>query len=348
MPANKAAYLPGVNARLELGDAPYTAPVPDQVVIKNCAAAVNPCDWIQQDTGLFITEWPYILGCDVAGTVEEVGSDVQYVKKGDRVLSMASAVYSTLEDGVPQMHRLAGGGGFQLYSVVRDVAISKLPDNVSFEQGSVIPLGFMTAASALYLPVYLNLPYPSVGAPKTNKYVFIWGGSSSVGSSGVQLALNSGFNVLTTCSAHNVSFCQSLGAEKAFDHRSPTLVDDVVKYLKGKELAGVFNSIADEDTLKKCVQIAQGSEGTAMIITIAPGNEQDYPDGVKIRSVMQHLRDRESLDRLVHEFLPKALENGAFKAKPDPLVLGKGLENAQKACDTLKAGVSASKVVIQL
>ena len=48
------------------------------------------------------------------------------------------------------------------------------------------------------------------------------------------------------------------------------------------------------------------------------------------------------------EFLPVALKSGQMKAKPDPYVIGTGLESLQEGIDKNKAGVSASKVVIKL
>lgn len=48
------------------------------------------------------------------------------------------------------------------------------------------------------------------------------------------------------------------------------------------------------------------------------------------------------------DFLPQALARGSFLAKPDPLVVGEGLESLQAACDRARAGVSAQKVVVVL
>jgi hypothetical protein len=47
-------------------------------------------------------------------------------------------------------------------------------------------------------------------------------------------------------------------------------------------------------------------------------------------------------------FVPEALENGRLKPKPDPLVVGKGLDKIQEAVDKQRAGVSAAKVVVEL
>jgi NADPH:quinone reductase-like Zn-dependent oxidoreductase len=56
-------------------------------VVKAHALAINPVDWKIQDHGIFIQNWPTVLGTDVAGEVYEVGSSVTAFKKGDRVIS---------------------------------------------------------------------------------------------------------------------------------------------------------------------------------------------------------------------------------------------------------------------
>lgn len=46
------------------------------------------------------------------------------------------------------------------------------------------------------------------------------------------------------------------------------------------------------------------------------------------------------------DFVPKALQNGSLKPKPDPLVVGKGLEKVEEGLNVQKKGVSAKKVVV--
>ena len=48
------------------------------------------------------------------------------------------------------------------------------------------------------------------------------------------------------------------------------------------------------------------------------------------------------------DFVPEALENGRLKTKPDPVVIGTGMDKVQDGFDKLKAGVSAKKVVVEL
>jgi hypothetical protein len=59
-------------------------------------------------------------------------------------------------------------------------------------------------------------------------------------------------------------------------------------------------------------------------------------------------KDPEATKVIWGDFIPKALASGQFKAKPDPIVVGKGLEKIQEGMDRHKKGVSAAKVVVTL
>lgn len=66
---------------------PISIPTPDrgQLLIKVQAAALNPVDWKVQANGIIVTDYPAILGTDIAGLVEELGDGVEGFRKGDRV-----------------------------------------------------------------------------------------------------------------------------------------------------------------------------------------------------------------------------------------------------------------------
>ena len=83
---NRAAWLREAGKPLEVGDAPMPSAGPGEIVVKNAAVAINPLDCHQQDVGVFVQQWPAIIGCDVAGEVYEVGPGVDRFKQGDRVI----------------------------------------------------------------------------------------------------------------------------------------------------------------------------------------------------------------------------------------------------------------------
>src|SRR4051794_34450982 len=86
---NNAAWLDKAGASLEVRSADIGKPGADEVLIKVRAIALNPVDYFMRDYGILVQNWPTILGTDLAGEVEEVGSDVTDLKKGQRVLALA-------------------------------------------------------------------------------------------------------------------------------------------------------------------------------------------------------------------------------------------------------------------
>jgi len=88
MPSNTAAWYMEARAKpLVVGDAPYPTPEANEMTVQNKAVGINPVDWKVQDYGIFIQNFPMVLGTDVAGEVVEVGSQVTNFKKGDRIVS---------------------------------------------------------------------------------------------------------------------------------------------------------------------------------------------------------------------------------------------------------------------
>jgi NADPH:quinone reductase-like Zn-dependent oxidoreductase len=87
MVLNEAAWLHQANTSLVVGEAPMPTAGPNEIVVRNHAIAINPLDCHMQSSGVFVQQWPAILGCDVAGEVHGVGSEAHgRFKIGDRVV----------------------------------------------------------------------------------------------------------------------------------------------------------------------------------------------------------------------------------------------------------------------
>lgn len=265
------------------------------------------------------------------------------IYNGLSMLTNAPSHVLSLATGQPE------DGGFQQYTRAAAVFTAKIPDSLSFSQASVIPLALDTAAHGLYDSKdkgFLGLDYPSLTPSPSGKTVLVWGGSSSVGALTVQLAVASGAKVVTVASKHNLDFVKSLGATEALDYNSPSAVDDVVAALKsvGGEFAGIYDAIATEASAKFCFPIGDKMGGSNVAMTLpAPG---DPPAGVKVGNVFAI--NKKVCGPVWEKYVTQALEQGKLKAVPQAMVVGKGLEHVQKACDTNKAGVSAKKVVVDL
>src|SRR5262245_37379652 len=84
----KAALIRSTGAPevIEYADLPKPSPGPSEVLVKVGAVAVNPIDtYIRGGMIAAKLAFPYIVGCDLAGTVESCGAAVKRFKPGDRV-----------------------------------------------------------------------------------------------------------------------------------------------------------------------------------------------------------------------------------------------------------------------
>src|SRR5262245_14126078 len=84
----KAAYItkPGPPESIIVGELPTPEPIGRQVHVRVAAAAVNPIDtYIRSGIVQMPSPYPFVVGCDLAGTVEQLGPDAKRFKIGDRV-----------------------------------------------------------------------------------------------------------------------------------------------------------------------------------------------------------------------------------------------------------------------
>lgn len=339
MISNTAAWLSTPKSYpFEVKAAPLPTPGENEILVRNRAVAVNLIDSMVQNNAFHPVDYPGILGQDLAGEVAVVGPNVRRFIEGDRVVGH-STVYGSEQ---------ARDGAFQEYTILRTNMASEIPDDVSFEAAAVLPLALSTAASALFQKEDLNLQLPTEPARgATGKTLLVWGGSSSVGSNAIQLAVAAGYEVITTASAHNYDYVRKLGASQCFDYHNPTIIEDVAKSLHGKDFVGAFDSIGD-GTANATAKVVQQCESNRVVVTVKMVPSK-VPDGVIVKHVRGDGLRNHGLSKTIYEdFLPKALRARSFVPAPDPLIVGRGLEYVQEALDLYVKGVSAKKVVVLL
>ena len=144
-------------------EAPYVQPKATQMVVKVEAVAMNPLDWkIQTYAASSVpVKYPMIFGSDLAGTIVEVGAELEGFKVGDRVASSCHGLFT----GHPEC------SAFQDYAVVTEPQTFRIPDHISFVDGSVIPLASLTAMAALYTEKFLGLKLPTQAPQRTGKWL---------------------------------------------------------------------------------------------------------------------------------------------------------------------------------
>lgn len=143
----------------------------------------------------------------------------------------------------------------------------------------MLPLSVSTAAAGLYQKDVLGLSYPTERPVPTGTTLLVWGGSTSVGCSVIQLAKASGLKVFATASEHNFDLLKELGADKVFDYKSKSITDDIIKELKGEKVAGAYDSWSTPDTVKQCAEILK-AVGGGTVATVLPPPE-GLPSGVE-------------------------------------------------------------------
>ena len=299
-----------------------TAVEDNELLLKVQSWAINPADHMVQDIPLPFITYPLILGEDVAGTVEIVGSAAaSKFKKGDRVVGLALSSSSVKPER----------GGF-----------------LSFNDASVFPLCLATAAHGLFSKDYLGLSSPKFKSNSNGQSILIWGGSSGVGSNAIQLCKGAGYEVLTTCSARNIDFVKSLGADKIYDYNSPSIIDDVVADIGKGTCAGILHAAGDASF---SLQIFQKSKQKLFIASTAPIPEGAAPEDVESKFVFASGGAEgyyETSAATFGGFFAEALAKGLYKVAPAVEVVStKGVAGIQEGLDILRKGVSAKKIVVE-
>ena len=186
---------------LRMAEVEKPVPEADEALVKVLAASVNAADWhSMRGKPLFsrltlglLRPKHKILGVDIAGRVEGVGSGVTRFNPGNEV-------YANLLD-----HRY---GGFAEYvSVPADVVFLK-PANLSFEEAAAVPMAGVTALQGLR----------HHGEVQPGQKVLINGASGGVGHFAVQIAKSYGAEVTGVTSTRNVDLVRSLGAHHVVDY----------------------------------------------------------------------------------------------------------------------------------
>ena len=372
-PSNQAAFLRAKSARpLDVRQAEYTTPGANEIAVKNGAVAINPVEWGKQAVGDLMFSWikyPFVLGSDLAGEVVQVGKGVTRFAPGDRVLGHAV--------GMDKRSNRSAEGAFQKYTIVRTNLASSIPDSMSYEAACVLPLCLSTAACALFQKDFLALQHPQVPAPQPiGQTLLVWGGSTSVGSNAIQLAVAAGYEVFATSSPRNFEYLHKLGAAKVWDYNSTTTVRDVITALGENKRRSAGAIAIGDGSVEACIDIVAACRlGRKFVSQTSVPFPPTMPSstlgmvgmmfgflsfnlsvwlkakrkGVQTKFVFGSDLMANEVGNLIYEdFLPDALAQGKYMAAPEPQVVGKGLEHVQEALDLHQKGVSAKKLVVSL
>ncbi|WP_445666682.1 NAD(P)H-quinone oxidoreductase [Fodinibius sp. AD559] len=188
---------------LEIGPVPDPKLSDKTILVKIEATALNRADLLQR-TGNYPPPKgaSEILGLEMAGVVEEVGSEVTKWQAGDRTFGL-----------------LAGGGYAEYCTIHEDMAMG-IPENLSFEEAAAIPETFLTAFQALDWLAEL----------KEQETVLIHAAGSGVGTSAIQLArhLYNARIIATAGKQHKLDTAKELGANYAYNYKGQNYAEEII------------------------------------------------------------------------------------------------------------------------
>ena len=188
---------------LQLREVAKPSPKDDEVLIKIHAASINSRDWrmmranpffIRLVPGGFLQPKNKILGADVSGWIEAVGSNVKQFMSGDEVFGYLPSA--------------TGRGTFAEYVCANENAITLKPANLTFDQAAAVPVAALTAMQGLR----------EKGNIQSGQKVLINGASGGVGTFAVQIAKAFGAEVTAVCSTRNLDMVRSIGADHVIDY----------------------------------------------------------------------------------------------------------------------------------
>lgn len=117
---------PGPNLEHEIVQVPKPIPNDGEILIRNKAVAINPADFKRIAYNIMVDQWPTSSGFETSGVVEEVGTGVTHVKKGDDVIAVG---------GMAGMSSF----GFQEYTLVPASFAALKPKSLSHEEAASLP-----------------------------------------------------------------------------------------------------------------------------------------------------------------------------------------------------------------
>jgi NADPH:quinone reductase-like Zn-dependent oxidoreductase len=173
-------------------------PADKEVLIKLCAASVNPVDlhllrgkplFLRLLSGGLLAPKRKIPGHDFAGRVEAIGKAVTQFKPGDEVFG-------------------ACRGAFAEYACALENNLARKPANISFEDAASVPIAALTALQGLR----------DKGRIQPGQKVLVDGASGGVGTFAIQIAKSFAAEVTAVCTTAKMDTARSIGADHVIDY----------------------------------------------------------------------------------------------------------------------------------
>lgn len=255
-------------------------PKKNEVLIKVYASTVNRTDCGFRSAEYFVSRFfsglfkPKFktLGCEFAGTIEEVGEEVTLFKKGDRVFGYNDATF---------------GGHAEYLTIAERDAIITIPEGLSYEEAAPITEG---AHYALNNIKAFHL--------KPGQNVLVYGATGAIGSAAVQLLKHFGANVTAVCNTKNVALVKSLGADIVIDYQTQDFTKTDVRFdavfdAVGKSSFGQCKPLMTEKGVYVSTELGKNGENIylALITPFFAGKKVLFPIPIMNKEIIEFLKE---------------------------------------------------------
>jgi NADPH:quinone reductase-like Zn-dependent oxidoreductase len=160
-------------------------------------------------------------------------------------------------------------GGYAEYAVFPAISTFHIPDKLSYEEASTLPLALTTAAMAIFRRLPFNLNDNHHG----KKTIVVWGASGSVGNYAVQLAKLIGLRVIAVAGA-SASVAKLAGADVVIDYRDSNILEQIEKALGTEKLQYVVDAVSEKGTTGKLSKlIERGAFDARIVLVLFPSEE---------------------------------------------------------------------------
>src|SRR6478736_2737511 len=297
---------------LKYEDAPRPKPQADEVLIRVHAAGVNPIDWKVRE-GHMKDFWPHkfplILGWDLSGVVEELGTGPAAAgrfKIGDEVYSLPDPTRN---------------GAYADYIVVREPELALKPNSLHHIRAAAVPLAALTAWQSLFDTAQLQ----------PGQRVLIHAGSGGVGHLAVQLAKWKGAYVFATASTKNQDSLHELGVDKAIDYTQQRFedaarnIDIVLDTIGGETQERSWSVLKKDGVLVSLVQ--PPSEEKAEELGVRATFVAGHPSGAQLAEIGKVI-DSGKLAPIIDRILPLSEARRAHTSSVNLVTSGEKLSCA--------------------
>lgn len=239
----------GTPESLVLEEVPGLIPGPGQVLISVQACGVNfPDTLIIQGKYQFKPDLPFSPGGEISGVVKQVGSDVDSLKIGDRVIAFST------------------WGGFAEELVVDQTRTVIISDKMDYERASAFVLTYGTSYHALKDRAHL----------REGETLLVLGASGGVGLAAIQLGKAMGATVIAAASnPEKLSACQENGADYVINYAQDDLRQSVKEITKGRGVDVIYDPVGGSFSEKALRDMSWG--GRFLVVGFAAGEIPKVP-----------------------------------------------------------------------